>query len=188
MSRLLELTAVWRSYDVSQLRSYKSLPPVNFIRVHQPNNTLTCNSDYWRDFGLEVGFFDHLQVVTTNNYNTIANFHTLQITAAHAKSFQCAFTSRFPVTDLNNGDSSTVPTKSSLHRLPYKWLLTTQNWELTSSPSYIMTDGQSASLSWNKAPAWGLTTRFSLLSDSCGFVYVGRTHWREDGSAVYSCC
>jgi hypothetical protein len=25
-------------------------------------------------------FIDHLQVVTTNNYNTIADFHTLQIT------------------------------------------------------------------------------------------------------------
>jgi hypothetical protein len=36
---------------------------------------------------------------------------------AHAKYFQSAFTSCFPVMDLNNGDSS-------LHRLPYKRLLT----------------------------------------------------------------
>jgi hypothetical protein len=49
---------------------------------------------------------DHLQVVTTSNYNTIANFHTLQITIIHANSFQSAVTSRFLVTDLNNGDSS----------------------------------------------------------------------------------
>jgi hypothetical protein len=34
----------------------------------------------------------------------------------------------------------------------------------------------------------GLTTRFLLLSDSCGFVDVGRSLWREDGSAVYNCC
>jgi hypothetical protein len=40
--------------------------------------------------------------------------------------------------------------------------------------------GQSASLSW-------LTTRFLLLSDSCGFVYVRRPLWREDGSFVYNC-
>jgi hypothetical protein len=31
-------------------------------------------------YGLVNGFIDHLQVVTTNNYNVIADFHTLQIT------------------------------------------------------------------------------------------------------------
>jgi hypothetical protein len=30
-------------------------------------------------------------------------------------------------------------------------------------------------------------TRFLLLSDSCGFVDVGRPLWREDGSVVYNC-
>jgi hypothetical protein len=74
-------------------------------------------SDYRRGFGLEFGFIDHLQVVTTNNYNTIANFHTLQITTQHVKSFRSAFTSVFPVTDLNNRDFSTAPIKFSLHRL-----------------------------------------------------------------------
>jgi hypothetical protein len=34
----------------------------------------------------------------------------------------------------------------------------------------------------------GLTTRFLLLSDSCGFVTVGRPLGRENGSAVYNCC
>jgi hypothetical protein len=32
-----------------------------------------------------------------------------------------------------------------------------------------------------------LTTRFLLLSDSCGFVEVGHPLWREDGSVFYSC-
>jgi hypothetical protein len=41
--------------------------------------------------------------------------------------------------------------------------------------SYITTDCQSASLSWCQAPIWGLTTRFLLLSDNCGFVDVGRS-------------
>jgi hypothetical protein len=34
----------------------------------------------------------------------------------------------------------------------------------------------------------GLTTRFLLLSDSCGFVDVGRSLWRENGSVGYNCC
>jgi hypothetical protein len=34
----------------------------------------------------------------------------------------------------------------------------------------------------------GRKTRFLLLSDSCGFVDVGRPLWREDGSVVYNCC
>jgi hypothetical protein len=33
----------------------------------------------------------------------------------------------------------------------------------------------------------GLTTRSWLLSDSCGFVGLGRSLWREDGSAVCNC-
>jgi hypothetical protein len=40
--------------------------------------------------------------------------------------------------------------------------------------SYVTTDGQSASLSWNNAPIWGLRPDFFLLlSRSCGFADVG---------------
>jgi hypothetical protein len=77
-----------------------------------------CVSDFRRGIGLEIGFIDHLQVVTSNNYNIIAIFHTLQITTAHGKFFQAVFTCRFPVPDLTNGDSSTAPTKSSLQATP----------------------------------------------------------------------
>jgi hypothetical protein len=55
------------------------------------------------------------------------------------------------------------------------------------SESYVMTDGLSANLSWNKGPIWDLT-RILLLSDSCRFVDVWRSLWREDGSGIYNCC
>jgi hypothetical protein len=51
---------------------------------------------------------DHLQIVTTNNYNTIANLHTLQITRAYAKPFPVSsvFTSSCLVNAANSQDSS----------------------------------------------------------------------------------
>jgi hypothetical protein len=66
-------------------------------------------SDSRRGFGLEIGFIDHFntRIVTPFNYSAVANFHTLLST----------FTSRFRVTDLNNGNSSTAPTMSFVHRL-----------------------------------------------------------------------
>jgi hypothetical protein len=77
-----------------------------------------------RGSGLEIAFIGHLQVVTTSNYNAKANLHTSYIIIAYAKSFQSSFISHFPVTGRDNGDSSTSPTKSSFHRLPYNWLST----------------------------------------------------------------
>jgi hypothetical protein len=57
------------------------------------------------------------------------------------------------------------------------WLPTELNWTelLIESESYVTTDGQPASLFWNKAPIWG-------LCDSYGLVLVGRPLWREVGS------
>jgi hypothetical protein len=42
-------------------------------------NRITMN-DFRPGFGLDIGFIDHLQVVTTNNYNTIAIFTVYKIT------------------------------------------------------------------------------------------------------------
>jgi hypothetical protein len=77
--------------------------------------------------------FDQLktQLIITLNYNTIANFYTLQITSAHAKSFlaRSVFTRRFLIMASNNGYSSVSVVKSwqngcSLPTacLPYNWL------------------------------------------------------------------
>jgi hypothetical protein len=59
-------------------------------------------------FGLVILFIEHLQLATTNNFNSIADFRTLQITTAHAKSFSACIlvTRRFLATASNNGYSS----------------------------------------------------------------------------------
>jgi hypothetical protein len=62
-------------------------------------------SDYRRGFGLDVEFIDLLQVLATSNYNSIANFYTLQFTLVHANSFRSAVTSHFLITASNSGDS-----------------------------------------------------------------------------------
>jgi hypothetical protein len=65
-------------------------------------NIVKCMSDSRRGFGLEIGFIDHFntQLVFTLNYSAIADFHALQITTAHAKSFSArsVFTSSCLVT------------------------------------------------------------------------------------------
>jgi hypothetical protein len=53
------------------------------------------------------------------------------------------------------------------------------------SESDITTDGQSASLSWNKAHIWGLRPNFYYYQTVV--VYVGRSLWRENESVVYNC-
>jgi superfamily I DNA and RNA helicase len=47
----------------------------------------------YTEFGLVVGFTEHLQNVITNNYSAIANSHTLQLTTARTKSSQSAVSS-----------------------------------------------------------------------------------------------
>jgi hypothetical protein len=61
------------SYCVSQI----------FVFFHFEEMGKHCHVYEWLStgFGLVNGFTDHLQVVTTNNYNTTAELHTLQIIA-----------------------------------------------------------------------------------------------------------
>jgi hypothetical protein len=78
---------------------------------------------------------------------------------------------------------------SFLLRLP--WAMTV--WRmlslaLSSVKFYVTTDGQPASMSWNKAPIWGLWPDLYYFCDSYGLVLVGRPLWREDGSVFYMCC
>jgi hypothetical protein len=84
-------------------------------------------SDSRLGFESDIGFIDHLRIVTTSNYSSLTELHTpnISVTAAHIKS-SLFFTRRFLVTDFNSGESSasvlTAPTKSSRHKFPYNSL------------------------------------------------------------------
>jgi hypothetical protein len=69
-------------------------------------------------FGLDIGFIGHFNTLleSTLNYSAIANFHTLQFTRTHAKSFPpCRiFTSSCLVKVSNNGYSFASELKTSL--------------------------------------------------------------------------
>jgi hypothetical protein len=54
---------------------------------------------------LVIGFIDHLQAETTNNYNTITDFHTFQSTVAHSLGFSVSI-SRLLTTYLKTGTST----------------------------------------------------------------------------------
>jgi hypothetical protein len=112
-------------------------------------------------------FIGYSPVVTTNNYNTLKITVIITNVKSHIKFSQADFQFFF---------NYELPVAMSYRQLT-----------LSESESYVTTDGQSASLSWNKPPIWGLT-RSLLLSDNCGFVDVGRSLWREDRSVVYNHC
>jgi hypothetical protein len=74
-------------------------------------------------------------------------------------------------------------------RISSLWILLIYNYcYKAETESYITTVSQSASLSWNKAPVWGLRPDFYYCQTVAGllFVAVGRSLWREDGSVIYS--
>jgi hypothetical protein len=92
-----------------------------------------------------LDIIDNLHVVTTNDSNTTAYFHTLEINAAHVKLFPAcsAFTIHFLVTASNNDYSSASVLKSSLNggSLPidYDWWFTANQFVLATSPLRLTT-------------------------------------------------
>jgi hypothetical protein len=59
------------------------------------------------------------------------------------------------------------------------------------SQSYLMTDGQSASLSWYQSTIWDPRPIFHFLprklyTDVCGFLVWGRPFWQEGRCVLYS--
>jgi hypothetical protein len=124
-------------------------------------------------------------LVITLNYSAIANFHTLQITTAHAKSFPAC--SVFTSSCLVMAPTMAIPLLPCSSPL---WMVAPfqLNWAQSKSKSHCDWRSVSQSVSLGVEPHLGLMTRHLLLFDSYGLVDVGRSLWREDGSVVYNCC
>jgi hypothetical protein len=87
--------------------------PLGRPRRRRVDNIVTCMSVTIDGVWIDEQIYWPFTGLTTNNYNTIADFYTLQITT-HFCPACSAFTSRCLVTSLNNGDCSTSVLTSSL--------------------------------------------------------------------------
>jgi hypothetical protein len=103
-----------------------------------------------------IEFIDTLftQLRTTGNYYAIADLHILQFTITRALGFS-VFTSRILATAIILQTANSVQVLFSKAHIPAGWRLET-HLSSSESESYVTTDGQSASLSWNKAHISGL--------------------------------
>jgi hypothetical protein len=96
-------------------------PQINFINIL--SHVLVDETG----FGLVIGFIDRLQLVTTNNYNTIPDLHNLKLLHYNLLSlFPLVFTIRFLAADLNTG----ITTDSHFKYYCTKSLLITINTAL----------------------------------------------------------
>jgi hypothetical protein len=139
--------------------------------------------DYTRGLDWWLDLLTTYRSLTTSNYSAIANQHTLRITRAHAKFSRSAFTSRFLVTDLNNflcscphcpaNISQLTPRLAATSHQPPTLLIDRTQLTAAESESYVTTDGQSASLSWNKAPIWGLRPDIYYCQTVAGLLVWG---------------
>jgi hypothetical protein len=174
-------------------------------------------SDYRRGW-LVIRLNELIQLVTTSTAYALSVLHTSQITIGYTASTQSVtvFTSRCLVAASNCGHSpfcgflnyhrSHLPTShnNSSQQLNSAVISLLTNW-LTHSPTQLHSHwlilseskptlcegrrsvGQSVLVS---STHLGPKNRFVLLSDSCGFVDVGRPFSRKDGFVVYrsNCC
>jgi hypothetical protein len=116
---------------------------------------------------LVIKFIEHLQPVTSSNYNAFANIHTLQITTARAKFSHLAMSShaRCLIAAFDNADSN--------YCFCAQRLLFSLAGAESESESYVTTDGQPASLAWNRAAIWGLRPDFYFCQTVAGLLIWG---------------
>jgi hypothetical protein len=131
-----------------------------------------------------MGFIGRLQKVTTNNYDSLTELHTpkITVTTAHIKFLQPSLAVaryRFPTADVPLPlGSRTVPDLSYSN----SWL--TQSH----SQSYVTSDGQSAGLSWNKAPIWGPRPDFCYCQTIADLLMRSALSDKRTGLSFYDCC
>jgi hypothetical protein len=92
-------TGLQREHSIKKLSITLSQHSSEDMRFRKQQNY--CHV-YW-EFGLVNRFIDHSQVITTNYYNSTADFHSKSL---HTKSSNSASTSHCWITGLNNGYSS----------------------------------------------------------------------------------
>jgi hypothetical protein len=128
-----------------------------------------------------IGFISTLVILSlliTIYYRVIADLHTSLFTVAQALGFS-ASTNRLVATDLNTQTITSNHLKSScLLRTSCGYLPPrTQNFGTalveSESESQVTIDGQSASLSWNKEPIWGLRSSFYYCQTVAGLLMWG---------------
>jgi hypothetical protein len=72
-------------------------PPIQSSWSISPTSDTSCHIIEWlyTGFGLVIGFIEHLQNVTTNNYDSLTQLHIpkITVTTAHIKSSQFAMSS-----------------------------------------------------------------------------------------------
>jgi hypothetical protein len=78
-------------------------------------------------------------------------------------------------------------TMELLFEFSYDWTIELSNQVKSKSNLYYDRRSIGQSLSGSSSHL-GLTIRFLLLSDSCGFVDMVHSLWREDGPTLYNCC
>jgi hypothetical protein len=73
------------SYEISSTH-FSIFPGFQF--VFSELDIVTCMSLTQRSFALDIGFIDHLRIVTTSDYNSLMELHTpnITVTTAHIKS------------------------------------------------------------------------------------------------------
>jgi hypothetical protein len=100
----------------------------NFSHIYSACNiNVYCHLYKWLQtgFGLVIRYIDHLQIVTTSNYSTITNSHTLEFATACTKPSQSAVSTLVVAWTSNGGCSpySGVPRQSPC--LSYQYLTAT---------------------------------------------------------------